>query len=107
MNYAVPLKNPFVQRLLREHMANINEIAEQSLLSSSFCKGAATTVQDNMSAIVCTHLDLLPYVESPQFKGKRSKRCEIMNPNSASAFPTPLPLTKSMTLINLQKPQRA
>ncbi|CAK7326230.1 unnamed protein product [Dovyalis caffra] len=77
-------KNPFVQRLLRELVANINGIAEQNLLSPSFCNGVSRTEQNNQFPDALTHPDLLPYLARSQVKGKRSKRREITNPESLS-----------------------
>ncbi|KAG8661629.1 hypothetical protein MANES_01G026200v8 [Manihot esculenta] len=75
-------RNPFVQRLLRELVANVNGIAEHSLLSSSFCNGASSMDDNNQyqDALVCS--EILPHLARPQVKGKRNKRCEIVNPKS-------------------------
>lgn len=91
-------KNPFVQRLLRELVANINGVAEQSLLSSSFSNGASGTEHINRCPEACTHTDILPYLTRPQVTGKRSKRREIMNPKSlcfaASKRPRPIDIVE-------------
>ncbi|GMJ09580.1 hypothetical protein HRI_004627200 [Hibiscus trionum] len=49
-------KNPFVQRLLQELVANVNGTAERSLLSSSFCNGTSRTENDNGSLLNMTHM---------------------------------------------------
>ncbi|XP_022776714.1 uncharacterized protein LOC111318239 isoform X2 [Durio zibethinus] len=77
-------KNPFVQRLLRELVANVNEAAERSLLSSSFCNGAPKMEHDNRSSTICTAPDLLPYLARPQIRKKRSTRCEKMQNKSVN-----------------------
>ncbi|KAJ6899727.1 hypothetical protein NC652_026008 [Populus alba x Populus x berolinensis] len=64
-------KNPFVQRLIRELVAIINEIAEQNPLSPSFHDGASRTEQNNRSPDASTHPDLLPYLPRSRVKGKR------------------------------------
>ncbi|KAK8604295.1 hypothetical protein V6N13_099242 [Hibiscus sabdariffa] len=71
-------KNPFVQRFLRELVANVNGTAERSLLSSSFCNGTSRTENDNRSSTICTAPGLLPYLARPQIRKKRSTRCEII-----------------------------
>ncbi|XVE91644.1 hypothetical protein REPUB_Repub01dG0027700 [Reevesia pubescens] len=71
-------KNPFIQRLLRELVANVNGTAERSLLSSGFCNGASRMEHDNRSSTICTAPDLLPYLAGSQIRKKRSSRCEIM-----------------------------
>ena len=67
-------KNPFVQRLLRELVANINRAAEQSLPSASFCNRATGSENDTRFLESCTHPDLLPYLEKPLLTGKRSRK---------------------------------
>ncbi|KAK6242610.1 hypothetical protein SCA6_007999 [Theobroma cacao] len=71
-------KNPLIQRLLRELVANVNGTAERSLLSSRFCNGASIMEHDNRSSSICTPPDLLPYLARSQIRKKRSTRCEIM-----------------------------
>ncbi|XP_038997347.1 uncharacterized protein LOC120122221 [Hibiscus syriacus] len=70
-------KNPFVQRLLRELVANVNGTAERSLLSSSSCNDASKMENDNGSSTICTAPELLPYLARPQIRKKRSTRCGI------------------------------
>lgn len=65
-------KNSYVQRLLRELAANLNGMAERSLLSSSFCNGASSTENTTGCTKACTYPDLLAYLATPQIKGKRS-----------------------------------
>ncbi|KAK9034200.1 hypothetical protein V6N11_050374 [Hibiscus sabdariffa] len=66
-------KNPFVQRLLRELVANVNGTAERSLLSSSFCNGTSRKENDNGSSTICTAPDLLPYLARPDQKKEKYK----------------------------------
>ncbi|KAJ6768432.1 TRANSFORMING GROWTH FACTOR BETA REGULATED protein 1, partial [Salix koriyanagi] len=77
-------KNPFVQRLLRELVTNINGIAEHSPLSPSFSNGSSRTELNNRCTDACTSPNLPPYLARSQVKGKRSKRQEITNPESLS-----------------------
>ncbi|XP_057961058.1 uncharacterized protein LOC131153051 isoform X2 [Malania oleifera] len=70
-------RNPFVQRLLRELVANVNGMAERSLLSSSFCNGASGTEHDSQCPGSCTYADLLPYLERPQITKKRRRQHKI------------------------------
>ncbi|KAJ9174145.1 hypothetical protein P3X46_017205 [Hevea brasiliensis] len=77
-------RNPFVQRLLRELVANVNGIAERSLLSSSFCNGASSMDDNNQYQDALTCSDVLPHLARPQVIGKRNKKREIVNPKSLS-----------------------
>uniref|UniRef100_A0A6N2M7V0 FYR C-terminal domain-containing protein n=1 Tax=Salix viminalis TaxID=40686 RepID=A0A6N2M7V0_SALVM len=77
-------KNPFVQRLLRELVTNINGIAEQSPLSPSFSNESSRTELNNRCTDACTSPNLPPFLARSQVKGKRSKRQEITNPESLS-----------------------
>ncbi|KAL5759341.1 hypothetical protein ACOSQ2_018179 [Xanthoceras sorbifolium] len=72
-------KNSFVQRLLRELVANVNGAAEKSLLSSSFCNEASSTKDDNQHPDTCTYLDLQTQWEKPKITKKRSRKSEITN----------------------------
>ncbi|KAK4263611.1 hypothetical protein QN277_029000 [Acacia crassicarpa] len=69
-------KNSFVQRLLRELVADLNGIAEQSL---NLCNEASRLEHDDSRQSVGTHPDLLPCPGGPHVKGKRGRRCESKN----------------------------
>ncbi|XP_020533646.1 uncharacterized protein LOC105630963 isoform X2 [Jatropha curcas] len=75
-------RNPFVQRLLRELVANVNGVAEHSLLPSGTCNGASNMEHNNQCQDSHTCSDLLPYLSRPQVTGKRSKRFKIIDPKS-------------------------
>ncbi|XP_019074824.1 uncharacterized protein LOC100268093 isoform X3 [Vitis vinifera] len=77
-------RNPFVQRLLRELVANVNGTAEQTLLSASFCNRASGAENDTRLPDSCTYPDLLPYLEKPQTTGKRSRKQKNINMKSIS-----------------------
>ncbi|XP_065860602.1 uncharacterized protein [Euphorbia lathyris] len=74
-------RNPFVQRLLRELVANVHGIAEQSLLSSNFCNEASNIDHKKKFQDASTCSNLLPYLAGPQVTTRKSKRLE-MNANS-------------------------
>ncbi|KAG2702527.1 hypothetical protein I3760_06G093900 [Carya illinoinensis] len=67
-------KNPLVQRLLRELVANVNGRAEQS---SHFCNSTSKTEDDSRLSDECTYPDLLPYLKIPN-KGKRTRKHETL-----------------------------
>ncbi|TYH96539.1 hypothetical protein ES332_A12G184200v1 [Gossypium tomentosum] len=90
-------KNPFVQRLLRELVANVNGTAESSLVSSSFCNDASRMDNDNGSSTICTASDLLPYLARPQIKKKRSTRCEKMQSKLVDRPGRKRPRSKDLT----------
>ncbi|XVF85783.1 hypothetical protein PTKIN_Ptkin17bG0145400 [Pterospermum kingtungense] len=90
-------KNPFVQRLLRELMANVNGTAERSLLSSSFCNGASRIEHENRSSNICSAPDLLPYLAKSQIRKKRSTRCEIMQSKLVNGPGLKRPRSKDLT----------
>ncbi|XP_012438482.1 uncharacterized protein LOC105764453 isoform X1 [Gossypium raimondii] len=90
-------KNPFVQRLLRELVANVNGTAERSLLYSSFCNGASRMDNDNGSSTICTASDLLPYLARPQIRKKRSTRCEKMQSKLVDRPRLKRPRSKDLT----------
>ncbi|KAJ8774514.1 hypothetical protein K2173_016960 [Erythroxylum novogranatense] len=79
------LKNPLVQRLLREMMANVNGSAEQSLASSSFLNEACRTYPIDKYPDERALPDLLSCFSTPRITGKRNKRCKIIDPNSSNA----------------------
>ncbi|KAE8724597.1 Histone-lysine N-methyltransferase ATX1, putative isoform 2 [Hibiscus syriacus] len=91
------LKNPFVQRLLRELVANVNGTAERSLLSSSSSNGASRTENENGSSTIFTAPDLLPYMTRPQIRKKRSTRCEIMQSKLADRPGLKRPRSKDLS----------
>lgn len=69
-------KNPFVQRLLWELVADLNGKAEQSLnISNEISK----IEHDDCSQNVGTYSDLLLCLGRPHVTGKRSRRCENKN----------------------------
>ncbi|XP_019422414.1 PREDICTED: uncharacterized protein LOC109332026 [Lupinus angustifolius] len=74
-------KNPFIQRLLRELVADINGIAERSLVSSNFGDGMSRAEHDNCAIDLGTHPDLLLCLERPHITGKRSRH-EIKSKSS-------------------------
>ncbi|MBA0743969.1 hypothetical protein Gogos_006615, partial [Gossypium gossypioides] len=90
-------KNPFVQRLLRELVANVNGTAERSLLYSSFCNGASRMDNDNGSSTIFTASDLLPYLARPQIRKKRSTRCEKMQSKLVDRPGLKRPRSKDLT----------
>ncbi|XP_058183113.1 uncharacterized protein LOC131301036 isoform X1 [Rhododendron vialii] len=67
-------KNPFVQRLLRELVANVDGTAEQSFLPSSCSNGDLGTKHHSQSTESCTSPDDQLHSAKPQIKGKRSRR---------------------------------
>ncbi|TKY75463.1 nucleus protein [Spatholobus suberectus] len=71
-------KNQFIQRLLRELVANINRIAERSLVSPNVCDGVTRTDHDDCCPNVGAYPDLLLCLGKPCVTGKRS-RCELKN----------------------------
>ncbi|XP_062111488.1 uncharacterized protein LOC133822987 isoform X2 [Humulus lupulus] len=73
-------KNPFVQRLLREMVANVSGTAEQNLLSSSSCTEAPKEDLISHGSDACN----LPYLASSHITGKRSRRREITSIKSSS-----------------------
>ncbi|KAF8399648.1 hypothetical protein HHK36_015517 [Tetracentron sinense] len=75
-------RNPFVQRLLRELVVNVNGMAEWSLLSSSFCNGASGLENETRCPDSCTYPDLLLYLAKPQTTGKRSRKHQITTINA-------------------------
>ncbi|KAK3027272.1 hypothetical protein RJ639_041218, partial [Escallonia herrerae] len=81
-------KNPFVQRLLRELVANVSGTAESSLLSSDLCNGASGTKQHTQSMEscreFCTDADLLPQLGKPHFTGNRTRTNRITEMKSKS-----------------------
>lgn len=86
-------KNSFVQRLLRELVADINGAAERNLLSSSFCHGASSSKHDNQNSDACAYPDLQPYLQRTPVTKKRSRKNEVTNRKSIgrSGFKKPRP----------------
>ncbi|XP_059655666.1 uncharacterized protein LOC132302749 [Cornus florida] len=73
-------RNPFVQRLLRELVANVDGTAEQSLLPSSFHNGASGT-NHHTQCTNSSNSDLLPYLGKTSIIGKRSRKEKTTNLN--------------------------
>ncbi|XP_057420593.1 uncharacterized protein LOC130714687 isoform X2 [Lotus japonicus] len=71
-------KNPFIQRLLRELVADINGIAEQSLVSSNFCTKVSRMEDNDCCPNEGTYPDLLLSQGRSHVAGKRG-RYEIQN----------------------------
>lgn len=90
-------KNPLVQRLLRELVANVNGTAERNLSSS--CNLDSKVDNDSCNPYTCTFPDLQPYLERPQFTGKRSRRREIISSKSASGIDLKRPKCGDITCI--------
>ncbi|KAH9707931.1 FYR C-terminal domain-containing protein [Citrus sinensis] len=86
-------KNSFVQRLLRELVADINGEAERNLLSSSFCNGASSSKHDNQNSGACADPDFQPYLQRAPVTKKRSRKNEVTNrkPVGRSGFKKPRP----------------
>ncbi|XP_043716398.1 uncharacterized protein LOC122664583 [Telopea speciosissima] len=76
-------RNPFVQRLLRELVANINGTAEQSLLSPSFFNGASALEKETRFPDSCQCP--LSYLEKPHITGKRSRKHKMTTINASDA----------------------
>ncbi|KAI3467220.1 hypothetical protein Pfo_023883 [Paulownia fortunei] len=72
-------KNTFVQRLLRELVANVGGTAEQSLLPSNFSSGACETVDQLQCKPSSPDPDLLTYLVKSHVKGKRSRNNKVVN----------------------------
>ncbi|XP_048134764.1 uncharacterized protein LOC115752852 isoform X2 [Rhodamnia argentea] len=80
-------KDPLVQRLLRELVANVDGIAEPNLLSSSFCGGPSLTEQVLRCPSSCSYPDLLACLVEPRITRKRSRRPENKGTRSSSEVP--------------------
>ncbi|KAJ4961074.1 hypothetical protein NE237_020984 [Protea cynaroides] len=78
-------KNPFVQRLLREIVANINGVAEQSFLSSSFFNGASALEHETRFPDSRSCPDLLSCLEKPHITGKRSRKHKMTTINASES----------------------
>ncbi|XP_042501925.1 uncharacterized protein LOC122079475 isoform X2 [Macadamia integrifolia] len=78
-------RNPFVQRLLRELVANINGTAEQSLPFASFFNDASAREHETRFPDSFTCPDLLPYLEKPLITGKRSRKHKMTTINASAA----------------------
>ncbi|XP_052187785.1 uncharacterized protein LOC127798326 isoform X2 [Diospyros lotus] len=78
-------KNAFVQRLLRELVANIGGTAETSCLTPSFRNEDSGTKYCPPNAESCSYPDLLPCLARLQVKGKRSKKSKPVNLNLTTA----------------------
>nr|GMD16857.1 hypothetical protein DM860_008285 [Ipomoea batatas] len=76
-------KNPFVQRLLRELVSDINEAAEKLSPRSNFSNSVALQTNNQSQCIVSSaDPNLLLHLKKPQTTGKRSRREKIMSVNS-------------------------
>ncbi|KAL9420573.1 hypothetical protein AB3S75_038191 [Citrus x aurantiifolia] len=86
-------KNSFVQRLLRELVADINGAAERNLLSSSFCNGASSSKHDNQNSGACADPEFQPYLQRAPVTKKRSRKNEVTNrkPVGRSGLKKPRP----------------
>ncbi|KAM0937527.1 putative transforming growth factor beta regulator 1 [Dioscorea sansibarensis] len=67
-------RNPFVQRLLRELVANVGGVAERSSSSSDMCNGAMQLEHEMQVQDSHVYPDLLPYLGKRQSTGKRSAK---------------------------------
>ncbi|KAL3731599.1 hypothetical protein ACJRO7_028478 [Eucalyptus globulus] len=77
-------KDPLVQRLLRELVANVDGIAEPNLPISSFCSGPSLTEQELRCPDSRSYPDLLACLVEPRTTRKRSKRLENTGTSSSS-----------------------
>lgn len=86
-------KNPFVQRLLRELVANVGGTAEQSRLPSSVSNSDFGTKHRSQYTASCTSSDVLLQPAKPQIKGKRSRKGKPTNVNLTceASFKKPRP----------------
>lgn len=71
-------KNQFVQRLLRELVADINGVAERNMVSSNVSDRVTRTEPDDCCSNVGSYPDLLLWLGKPRVTRKRS-RCELKN----------------------------
>ncbi|KAL3511024.1 hypothetical protein ACH5RR_030425 [Cinchona calisaya] len=71
-------KNAFVQRLLRELVANVGGTAEQNLLLSGFCNEASETRVPIQLTEFSLDNDMLPDLAKPRVTGKRSRKEKII-----------------------------
>lgn len=72
-------KNTYVQRLLRELIANVGGTAEQSLLTSKFPGGACETDNQLQGKPSNPDPDLLTYLFKSHAKGKRSRNDQVVS----------------------------
>ncbi|XP_038705729.1 uncharacterized protein LOC120001458 isoform X2 [Tripterygium wilfordii] len=93
-------KNPLVQRLLRELVANVSGTTEQSLPSSSFCNVTSTDEHDNRCLDACTYPNLLPYSAIPRVTGKRSRKPENMKSKSVTHLKRSRPQEKALPTVD-------
>lgn len=78
-------RNPFVQRLLRELVVNVNGSSEQSLPSASFCIRPSAVENITRPSVSFAYPDLQPDMEKPQTTRKRSRKQKDINMKSVSA----------------------
>ncbi|XP_077217044.1 DNA binding protein isoform X2 [Tasmannia lanceolata] len=81
-------RNPLVHRLLRDLVANVNGIAEKSLMSPNICSGASRLEHEPPSPDLRTYPDLLPYLGKQQSTGKRSRKHKNKTINAISGAST-------------------
>ncbi|KAL0396900.1 UNVERIFIED_CONTAM: hypothetical protein Scaly_0138400 [Sesamum calycinum] len=72
-------KNTFVQRLMRELVANVGGTAEQSSLPSNFSSGACEGIHQLPCKASGPDPDLLKYLARPRITGKRSRKDQVVN----------------------------
>lgn len=72
-------KNTFVQRLLRELVANVGGTAEQSMLPSNFSGGACEALYQLQCKSSSPDPDLLTYLVKSHVKGKRSRNDKVIS----------------------------
>ncbi|CAA0828770.1 DNA binding [Striga hermonthica] len=77
-------KNTFVQRLLRELVANVGGTAEEGLSPSSFPSGISETVNHLQCKPSNPNSNLLSDMAMPQVKGKRTKIAKAVNSKGLS-----------------------
>ncbi|KAL0424869.1 UNVERIFIED_CONTAM: hypothetical protein Sradi_1021700 [Sesamum radiatum] len=72
-------KNTFVQRLIRELVANVGGTAEQSSLPSNFSSGACEGIHQLQCKASGPDPDLLKDLARPRITGKRSRKDQVVN----------------------------
>ncbi|KAF8021381.1 hypothetical protein BT93_G1731 [Corymbia citriodora subsp. variegata] len=95
-------KDPLVQRLLRELVANVDGIAEPNLPSSSFCSGPSLKEQVHRCPKSSSYPDLLACLVEPRTTRKRSRRSE--NTVTRSSFEVHFKRLQTSVLENAKDP---
>ncbi|MQL69097.1 hypothetical protein Taro_001422 [Colocasia esculenta] len=67
-------RNPFIQRLLRELVANIHGVAEQNVMASNNHSGTSPLKHDTQGAESHVHTDLLMFLQKQHGTRKRSRK---------------------------------